>query len=227
MSATAAKRAFDTLPLVLSVTLALSLACSLSIRQGHADTPIAPDAESVQPLGVGDSAPTFVVQDVDGENVVFDPENLARPVILITFRGGWCPFCNLHLSELRHVIPELGDHDIDVYFLSGDRPDQLIAGLRPETQDDVNELGYTLYSDASASAAQALGIAFRSDASLAGRLEDRGRDVEGSSLAARGILPVPAVFIVDAKGRIAYTHVNADHRVRLSADELLEAAANL
>ncbi len=227
MPATAAKRFFNALPLFLGVTLAVSLACSVSIRQGHADTPIALDAASVQPLAVGDQAPTFVVQDVDGENFIFNPSTLDRPVILISFRGGWCPYCNLHLSELRHVLPELSERDIDVYFLSGDRPDQLVSGLAPETQDDVIELDYTLFSDASATAAQALGIAFRSDESIAERLTMRGRDIEGSSLKTRGLLPVPAVFAIDSTGRIAYAYVNADYRVRLSADELLEVATDL
>ncbi len=227
MPAIANKNAFQMLPLILSATLALSLVCSASIQEGHADTPIAPNAESVQPLSAGDRAPTFVVQDVGGENVVFDPQELDRPVILISFRGGWCPYCNLHLSELRHVLPKLRERDVDVYFLSGDRPDQLVTGLSPETQEDVNDLGYTLLSDASAMAAKALGIAFRADESIADRLAMRGRDIDGSSLEARGILPVPAVFAIDATGRIAYAYVNADYRVRLSADELLEVAASL
>ena len=227
MPAIAKKNASQLLPLLLGVTLAFSLACSMSIRKGHADTPIADTAESVKPLAAGDKAPAFVVQDVDGENFVFDPEELNRPAILISFRGGWCPYCNLHLSELRHVLPELKERDIDVYFLSGDRPDQLVSGLSPEAQDDVNELGYTLLSDASAMAAKALGIAFRADDSIADRLTMRGRDIEGSSLESRGILPVPAVFAVDEAGRIAYAYVNADYRVRLSAEELLEVAAGL
>ncbi len=227
MPAISNKNVFQILPLLLGVILAVSLACSVTIRKGHADTPIAASAESVQPLTAGDRAPRFVVQDVDGENVVFDPEALDRPAILISFRGGWCPYCNLHLSELRHVLPALAERDIDVYFLSGDRPDQLVSGLSPETQDDVNELGYTLLSDASAMAAKALGIAFRADESTADRLTMRGRDIEGSSLKKRGILPVPAVFAVDGAGRIAYAFVNADYKIRLSADELLDVAAGL
>jgi peroxiredoxin len=39
-----------------------------------------------------------------------------------------------------------------------------------------------------------------------------------------GVLPVPAVFAIGKDGTIAYTYVNADYKVRLPADELLEAA---
>ena len=227
MSEILTRRAFELLSPVFGLTLAMSLACSLSIRHGHADSPVADDAASIQPLGAGDRAPEFIVQDVDGDNFHFDPQDLERPVILVTFRGGWCPYCNMHLSELRHVLPELEAQDIDIYFLSGDRPDQLIASLAPETRDDVNKLGYTLLSDASATAAIALGIAFRVDSSLAERLTSRGRDVAASSLDSGGVLPVPAVFAIDAAGNIAFAHTNADYKLRLSADELRKVAAAL
>lgn len=215
------------LSLGFAVVLIASLAYSMAIRQGHADSPIATDAESIEPIKVGEAAPYFIVRDVDGENFVFDPDALQRPVVLVTFRGGWCPYCNMHLSELRHALPELEARGLDIFFLSGDRPEQLIASLRPETRDDVNELGYTLLSDADATAAIALGIAFRAAEGLPVRLQERGRDVQESSMDRHGILPVPAVFAIRSDGEIAFAHTNADYKQRLSADELLEAVRDL
>ena len=206
--------------------LAVSLAYSLSIKEGHADVPVANEPGDIQPLKVGDNAPYFSVRDINGDTVEFDPKALERPAILITFRGGWCPYCNLHLSELRHVLPELEASDIDVLFLSGDRPEQLVASLRPETQTDVEELNYTLLSDADATAAIALGIAFRATAT-GDKLRSLGRDIEGSSIDRHGVLPVPAVFAIAEDGRIAFAYTNPDHRVRLSAEELRGVAENL
>ena len=48
-----------------------------------------------------------------------------------------------------------------------------------------------------------------------------------SSMEKHGILPVPAVFAVDRDGAIAFTYVNPDYKVRLPADELLEAAKTI
>ncbi len=45
----------------LSTVLILSLACSMSIQYGHADTPIAEFADLAQPLQVGQSATRFTV----------------------------------------------------------------------------------------------------------------------------------------------------------------------
>ena len=211
----------------MSALLLLSLACSMTARSGHADSPIAESATDVQPLGSGEAAPRFVVRDVNGKRVDFDPAELERPAVIITFRGGWCPYCNLHLSELRHVMAELTALDVNVMFLSGDRPDQLYASLDDQTQDDVDGLGYRILSDADANAAIALGIAFRSKADLAQRLTLRGNDIADSSLGRHGVLPVPAVFVIDADGVIRYAYANADYKMRLPGDELLAVVEGL
>jgi hypothetical protein len=110
------------IPYILFVAvLGMSFACSVAIQAGHADVPIAASANLIEPLGKGDRAPRFMVETVDGEAFDFDPKNLERPVVLLTFRGGWCPYCNMYLSEMRHTIPEIRELGVDVLFLSGDR----------------------------------------------------------------------------------------------------------
>jgi len=190
-------------------------------------TGIAASADEIQPVQTGQMAPKFTVRTVDDEPFVFDPENLDAPAILITFRGGWCPFCNMHLSELKDVVPAIKDKGIDIYFLSGDRPELLYASLKLETQEDIAGLGYTILSDANIDAARALGIAFKaSDATIGGR-EKKGQDIEGSSMRNFGVLPVPAVYVIDASGRVTYSFVEPDYKVRLPADDLLQAATEV
>lgn len=208
----------------LAAVLALSLVCSSAIRQGHADVPVAASADQVQPLQVGDPAPRFIVQTVDSEPFDFDPNKLEKPVLVLTFRGGWCPYCNMYLSDMRHVIPEIRGMGIDVLFLSGDRSELLYESLGDQAQEDIAGLDYTILSDADAQAAIALGIAFKaSDQTIQGRL-DKGQDIEASSMQRHGVLPVPAVFAIGLDGVIAYSYVNIDYKVRLPADELLAAA---
>jgi peroxiredoxin len=206
---------------VLSAVLFLSLACSMSMQYGHADVPIAESADLTQPLQAGEDAPQFVVRTVDNESFVFDPRKLERPAVLITFRGGWCPFCNMHLSELKDVVPQISAMGVDVLFLSGDRPDLLYSTLSRETQDDIDGLEYTILSDADAQAAVALGIAFKAAQSTIDRRLDKEQDIEDSSMTLHGVLPVPAVFAVGTDGVIAYAFADPDYKIRLPSDELL------
>jgi len=211
----------------LALSLILSLVISTSVQYGHADVPVAQTASDIQPLKAGDSAPRFSVETVDNERFDFDPRDLQRPVLLISFRGGWCPFCNMHLSELRHAIPEISEMGVDVLFLSGDRSELLLTSLSRETQDDIDGLGYTILSDANAQAAVALGIAFKaSDRTMQRRIE-KGDDIDQSSMSRHGVLPVPAVFAISREGVITYVYANPDYKVRVSADELVAAATEI
>ncbi len=213
--------------LLFVVLLGTSLACSVAIQAGHADVPIAESADLIEPLGKGDKAPRFVVVTVDGEAFDFDPQKLERPVVLVTFRGGWCPFCNMYLSEMRHTIPEIRALGVDVLFLSGDRSELLYDSLQQETQDDIAGLDYTILSDADAQAAIALGIAFKASQRTINGRRNKHQDIEGSSMLNHGVLPVPAVFAIDKQGEIRFAYTNADYKVRLPADELLAAAREI
>lgn len=219
-----------TRPLILALLsgmMALALYYSLSINAGHADAPIAPTAAETEALAVGMGAPTFQVRTVDGDAFRFDPSALDKPVLLITFRGGWCPYCNMHLSELRHVIPEIRELGVDVLFLSGDRPDQLYQSLEQDTQQAIAGPDYTILSDADASAAIALGIAFRASDPTIDRRHEKGQDIDGSSMSKHKVLPVPAVFAIGTDGVIAFAYANPDYKIRVPADELLRVAKNL
>ena len=207
--------------------LFLSLVCSLSIQPIHADMPIAESAEKTNPLRAGQRAPSFVVRDVNNAAYAFDPNALENPTLIITFRGGWCPYCNMHLSELRNVVPEIAALGVDVLFLSGDRPDLLYASLAQDTQDDIADLDYRIYSDAESQAAIAFGTAFRTGDGLAEWLEETNRDFADSSIDRDSILAVPAVYAIDETGMIRFDFVEADYKVRLPADELLAVAAEI
>ena len=207
--------------------LSMSIITSLAIQAGHADVPIATSADLIEPLGKGDFAPRFIVKAVDGESYDFNPKQLQRPVILLAFRGGWCPFCNMYLSDMRHVIPDIRAMGVDVLFLSGDRSEQLLDSLQAETQEDIAGLDYTLLSDADAQAAIALGIAFKASQKTINRRREKGQDIDESSMLRHGVLPVPAVFAIDVNGVIQFAYTNADYRIRLPADELLIAAREI
>ena len=212
---------------LLSTALVLSLVCSMSVQYGHADTPVAATAKEIQPLVAGDLAPRFTVETVDHESFVFEPRKLERPALLISFRGGWCPFCNMHLAELRHVIGEIDALEVDVLFLSGDRPELLYQNLKEETQQDIADLDYQILSDADAQAAIAFGIAFKAPQKAIDRRGEKGDDIMDSSMAIHGVLPVPSVFAVDKDGMVAFAYSNADYKVRLPADELLAVAKGM
>ena len=177
---------------------------------------IAATAEETSPLSAGVEAPAFTVRNADGSDFAFDPAALERPVMLIFYRGGWCPFCNRHLAELRHVVPELENRGMDVYFLSADSPDNLASALHSEAEG----LDYTLLSDARLSAAEAFGLAFRMPDAYYQRAKEFGTDLEEASGETHHALPIPAAYVIDTAGVIRFAHANPNYTQRITADEL-------
>ena len=214
---------------LIYITFLTLLIGTLVLSQGHFANAedywkLPETAQATTPLKKGDKAPKFTVRTVDGKPYVFDPDNLERPAILISFRGGWCPYCNMHLSELRGVIPEIREAGYDVLFLSNDRPEILYSSLKQETQEDIEGLDYVILSDADINAAKALGTAFRIDKGMKERFDERGRDYAESSIDKYDALAVPAVYVIDRSGQIVFDFVEPDYKVRLPANELLSAA---
>jgi len=219
---------FRSIFLVLfALLLTASVVYSVALQSGHADVPVADSADLIEHLVAGDRAPRFIVETVDGEAFDFNPQSLEHPVVLLTFRGGWCPYCNTYLSDMRHAIPEIRAMGVDVLFLSGDRAELLFDSLSQQVQEDIAGLDYTLLSDADAQAAVALGIAFKASQRTINGRRTKNQDIEGSSMLKHGVLPVPAVFAIDRDGLIRFAYANADYKVRLPADELLVVAREI
>lgn len=174
--------------------------------------------EDAQPLMPGMSAPAFEVKDVYGNPFRFDPEALEAPVVITFYRGGWCPYCNLHLAEMRHAEAQLKGLGFGVWFISIDQPGVL--------QDSLDEpgLGYTLLSDSKLDATRAFGLAFRMSDADVQRYLDYDIDLEGASGETHHVLPVPSTFIIGTDGVIAFAYSNPKYAVRLHPDVLLAAA---
>lgn len=181
-------------------------------------TDIHPDANDVQPLMPGMKAPAFKVLNVKGEEVRFDPEAMQKPLVLTFFRGGWCPYCNLHLAELRKAEADLREMGFDIWFISIDRPEQLYASL------DQPDIKYEILSDSSLEATRGFGLAFRVTDETVAKYLQWDIDLEAASGEAHHVLPAPSTFIIAADGVIRFQYTNPEYAVRLHPDVLLAAA---
>ena len=190
---------------------------NLSMAVGEREN-IHASAELVQPLLVGMKAPDFKVKDVEGGVFSFRSGEQAKPVVLTFFRGGWCPYCNLHLSEMRLAEKQLREQGFDIWFISIDKPELLLESL------DEPDIGYVLYSDSSLDATRAFGLAFHVNDEMNERLLSYDIDIEQASGENHHVLPAPATYIIGTDGIINFAYINPDYKVRLHPDVLMAAA---
>ncbi|MBT8062194.1 MAG: AhpC/TSA family protein [Gammaproteobacteria bacterium] len=175
-------------------------------------------AEDAQPILPGMKAPAFSAQDIDGQPVNFDPDGLSHPLVLTFYRGGWCPYCNLHLAEMRAAETELLEMGFDVWFISIDQPSVLAAG------EKYGEVSYTLLSDSDLEATRAFGIAYTLDEETRLRYLRNDMDIEAASGRTHHVLPVPSTFIIGKDGIVSFQYSNVDYHVRLAPELLVSAA---
>lgn len=170
----------------------------------------------VCPMKVGESTPDSIrVTNVEGQQVIFKDLIKEDKVILVFYRGGWCPYCTRHLSALGQVkdkIDELG------YTLYGITPDQFdsLGVSQVKSQSD-----YQIFSDSKVELITAFGLGWKVDDKNYVKYRDRyGMDTEEWSGETHHILPVPAVYIIE-KGVIQFNYVNPDYSIRLEPETLL------
>lgn len=184
----------------LIITLLLSISAAAQLPRS---------AESVCPILIGSALPSITLSNIEGKSV--DIKNIVdkKPSIIIFYRGGWCPYCNAHLSELGKVEADILNLGYQIIAISPDAINELNKTL------DKNELRYMLLSDEGGKLAKAMGIAFKAPERYTKMLDKYS---DGTNT---GYLPVPSVFITDKKGDIAFEYVNPDYKTRLSSDMLL------
>ncbi len=188
-------------------------------RQYQADNQVIHEGPtSISPVLPGMRIADFTVTNVTGKELKFDAKSLARPLVITFYRGGWCPYCNMHLAQLRFAEKELLEMGFDVWFVSPDRVEMLRESLEdPEVQ-------YTLLSDSHMQAALAFGVAYEVSRKDLDKYYNGGLVLREASGQAHNYLPVPGTFIVGTDGLVYFQYVNPNYKTQLDPELLLAAA---
>ena len=185
--------------------------------------PIAKDEFSISPLLNGQQIPKVNLQDIKGNTVDLAELTQKKPTIFFFYRGGWCPFCNNQMGQLKAIEPELLKMGFQLVGISPDTPAQLKASAAK------NELKYQLLSDEKMQASQAFGLAFYTSKQVTDTYLSRLKLDNPLWTTPAGdkrlVLPVPAIYIADTQGLIHFQYVNPNYKVRPAPKLILTAAS--
>lgn len=188
-------------------TIVLVLLILSNISNSQNQLPASPTA--VSPLLIGAKVPEATLTSMDGKTVSVSELIKSKKTILVFYRGGWCPYCNAHLSALGEAESELLSQGYQIIAISPDSPDSQAS---TKVKDKVN---YTLLSDSDGTFAKAFGIAFQAPDNYKPYL------AKGSDGKNPGFLPVPSVFILDKEGSIVFEYITPDFKHRITNELLL------
>lgn len=184
----------------------------------RADADLAADFASRPGPNAGDPAPGFSLPAAAGGTVTLADELAKGPAILVFYRGGWCPYCNLELRAYQRILPEIEAAGARLIAVSPQAPDGSLSTA------EKNGLGFAVLSDVGSHAARAFNVAFDLPEPLIGLYRRFGHDLPVLNGAGDWRLPVPATFVIGRDGRIVLAHVETDYRFRLEPAAALAAA---
>jgi peroxiredoxin len=172
-------------------------------------------------LIVGEQIPDFTLPDAHGQSVS-SKELLAQgPLVISFYRGDWCPYCNVELRALELASAEFAALGASIVAISGQRPDNALL------LTDKHSLSFPVLSDVDQVVIRAFRLRYDVPAELRAMFEARGSDMSQRNADGSWTLPISATYVVDHTGRIVLAHAEAEWRIRLDPDDIIEALAKL
>ena len=166
---------------------------------------------------VGDRAPAFTLPDPTGGKVALDDELAKGRVVLVFYRGAWCPYCNLQIAALRERIEDIEAAGGRLIAVSPMTPDASLTYVEQQS------LPFAVLSDVGNTVARAYGLVFRAgDAGLEVQ-RDLGIMLDEFNGDDSFELPAPAVFVIEPDRTVSYASVVGDYRWRVGPGEILSA----
>ncbi len=179
-------------------------------------------AQSAQGLGdpqlaltVGARAPLFTLDDIIGKPVALAEMIASGPTVLIFYRGGWCPFCNVHMRAFQLARTHIRALGASVLLIS------------PELHTYAVPMLFPVLSDRGNAVARAYGLAFQMPSEMRADYREDGIDLAERNGDASGELPMPATFVVDRAGLIQYAFVSADYTQRAAPQDVIAVLRRL
>jgi len=167
-------------------------------------------------LKAGDQAPGFTLLNANAKQVNLAEQLKNGPVILVFYRGAWCPFCNLHLHALQKSLPAFKKYNASVIAITPQQPDQSLKQVKKD------KYPFEILSDLDDAVMKQYGLYYELSPELVKLYKSKGLDVEAFNGKGRTALPVPGTFVIGMNGVIKAVHAQHDYKERMEPADILK-----
>lgn len=181
----------------------------------NAQNMIAKSAADIAPLLIGEKIPNLTLKSSDNTDVQISDLLKKKKTVLVFYRGGWCPYCNMHLQALAEAEKQVLDLGYQIIAVSPDSA----GNLKMTAEKD--KVKYTLLSDSKGELIKAMGIAFEAPENYKSVINVNSNGMNTS------FLPVPSVFVVNPQSDILFEYVSPDFKHRITTELLVSVLKNL
>jgi peroxiredoxin len=173
--------------------------------------------QEIVPLPVGGKAPPFELKDHNGK--LFSSTELLTqgPLVVFFLRGRWCPFCVGQLEAMSLIAENIKQAGGFIVAISPQNVHQSFL------MHDQHKPKFPLLSDAGNQVARHFGLVYKVPDYQQSIYKKAFVNLPFANGDASWELPIPATFVINSDGRIAYSSANADYTDRPEPAEILQA----
>jgi peroxiredoxin len=167
-------------------------------------------------LFINSKAPEFKAKDQAGTEVTLKELRKKGPIVLVFYRGNWCPYCNRELKRFQDSLQLIADKGAQVVAITPE------AGEGIAKTVEKTGATFPILFDPEVKIARSYQVAFEVDEKTATRYKSFGNDLLLiNQQKGKPVLPVPAVYIINKEGSVIYRFFEADYRKRPSVKDIL------
>ena len=170
-------------------------------------------------LEVGQNAPSFKATDQNNQMIDLNILTQDNNVILIFYRGNWCPYCTRYLAEFNDRLDDIKAKNT------------IVVAISPEGNQNISKTSemisgdFHFVSDSDNAIMDAYNVRFNVTDTYKERFKNwrKGETLAEVNQQEEATLPVPATYLIGKGGKIKWVHFDPDYSERGDVDDLINA----
>lgn len=169
-------------------------------------------------LEIGERAPQINATDQNGKKINSTEILESEKILLVFYRGNWCPHCKKHLGELEKNLNALKEKGVFVLVVTPESVEKT-----KETQEKF-KTSFSIVHDSGNQIMKDYKVAFEiNEANVPnyyGKVTELVNEYNSES---EKMLPVPATYLIGTDGLIEYVQYDPEYKNRSDISEIVNS----
>jgi len=177
------------------------------------------DTTGSMPSGLvqGVKAPRIIAQSINGDPINSVELLKEKSIVLIFYRGEWCPVCNKYLSNLNDSLSYILEKNAVVIAIS---PETIDNAHKTESQTSA---AFIIIPDTTHKIMLDYDVLFNVTDKYQKKISRfLSTDIAANNHEEDAHLPVPATYIINKNGIISYVQFDYNYKNRASVKDIID-----
>ena len=167
-------------------------------------------------LNIGDEAPIITGVDQFGKEINSVEILKKDKILLLFYRGNWCPYCKKHLASLQENLEKLTEKGVYVIVVTPEK----IEKIKETTTK--SKATFSIIHDSDNKIMNDYKVAFEvNKKNVPSYFSYTQKRIAAYNEENNNVLPVPATYIINRENKISYVHYDPKYSNRAKFEELL------